>query len=123
MEVNSRVPAGLAPTGFCYLLKNLGKEKQRGFVTNSQGSKLEAIMYTDPQNKMSVAAWTGADSISRRQKAPFFCVPAICSPFPRWLLGAPWSSPYSQSSVGAQAPKEDAGRGKHLPGPEAPKQK
>lgn len=56
MEGKSRAPAGPAPTGFCYLLKNLGEEKQRRIVTNSQGRKLEAIMYTDPQNKMSVAA-------------------------------------------------------------------
>lgn len=87
MEVNSRAPAGPAPTGFCYLLKNLGEEKQRGFVTNSQGRKLEAVMYRNPQNKMSVDAWAGADSISRRQKAPFFCAPAICYPFPQRLLG------------------------------------
>lgn len=40
-EVNSRALAGPAPTGFCYLLKNLGKKKQRGFVSNSQGRRLE----------------------------------------------------------------------------------
>lgn len=111
MEVNSRAPAGPAPTGFCYLLKNLGEEKQRGFVTNSQGRKLEAVMYRNPQNKMSVDAWAGADSISRRQKAPFFLCPCHLLSL---SSAAPWSSPYSQRSIGTQAHKGDAGRGKHL---------
>lgn len=47
----------------------------------------------------------------------------ICYPFPQWLLEARGSSPYSQSSVGTQAPKRAAGRGEHLPSPEAPKWK
>lgn len=72
MEVNSKAPAGPALTGFCYLLKNLGEEKQRGFVTNSQGRKLETVMYRDPQNKLSVEAWAGADSISKDRKPHFF---------------------------------------------------
>lgn len=97
-----RVPAGPAPTASPYLLKSLGKEKQRGFVTSSQGRKLEAIMYTE----QNVSGCLGRGRFHfKRTESPIFCVPATCSPFLQWLLGAPWSSPYSQRSVGTHPPK------------------
>ena len=76
-DVNSRAFTEPNPTVFCYLLKILGKRKQRGFVSSVQGRKLESITYTDPLSKLLMDAWRG--QLLLQAARCLLCALASCS--------------------------------------------
>lgn len=80
-DVNSRAFTEPNPTVFGYLLKILGKRKQKGFVSSVQGRKLESITYTDPLSKLLMDAWRGQSSCFKQPDACFVPLPA--APFPQ----------------------------------------